>query len=795
MTLQEHLKRVSERMVAVGGYTVVQLLLLAMLLVTGLFVGVQQFDNTYGNAERVLTFVAFWSVVPCVGLLLVGWGLVVVRDKEYLRHVIVLGAALVILSLYSLLLQDIMLDRITRHGVLRLAALALLSVGVRLRLRWPVAVHVTALALLEGMTLFVQTRDPLLAGSVVGVGAVLAVVAGGVVRRPVADIDLFVIALAATPVFAFYGYIPGPVYLLALLFVPLAWLYPRLDARLCPHWGWDALTVIVLILLGLDLAFPYDRFHHNAILGPVHGVTSGHVPFVTDLSQYGIGLTYGLAGVFQVLGLPISYAGLSLMVNVMMLGTAFVMYFQLRLVTRAWLLPMLTMVAYVVVVFHRAYWDVPTHPTHGELRYGALHLLLLFATIRTLVPRYRRVGWLGEVLVLGVAPFWSYEAGLFTGLLYVALFVYETLCTLDRPWRQPVWRFVGQVGTAVAITLLLYGGHILYSLQVTGMRPYYLLYSGYLRGFSVVTGMVFTFWTPALISLLILLLSLLSLLVWLIITADRRQLLRCLPLYGFAWIGVLQYLYWIRVPLLETIPQFTATSIVLAGFWTHQRFQSSQPRAYLTLHMLAFYALGLVLFTGALKPMPLPQRHYLGQELYAAVMERRALDFNLTALQQLPVSYVSFRNIETLDTDLPDVLSLIDRYAADATQIALLLPTATRTDALIRTGKGAIYPITDYWLVPPNPMAGEWLLAHPIPLAEGDWLIALEDDSAYHLTLDASRAFHRSEEARTVPYPQPEIRQQLEAAYDLEWIEVLPSGVGVARVVAQANSVAPLTGP
>ena len=218
---------------------------------------------------------------------------------------------------------------------------------------------------------------------------------------------------------------------------------------------YDLLMVVVIIpLLFINLTFPYDRWHHSFIVGPANDVLHGGVPLVDIPIQYGVGITYLLAGIFSAFPVLLSFQGFSLLLSLLLALTVVLLYGFLRLNrVNPWIATAAVAVMCVISVY-RHYFSELTNPTLGSLRYIWQYVLVLLLTIRT-TRNVPTVAYL-EALALAFAAFWSLDGFYMVWVAYFAVMLVEGVFTETR-WRDlalrvalavggdacPVWRIHG----------------------------------------------------------------------------------------------------------------------------------------------------------------------------------------------------------------------------------------------------------------------------------------------------------------------------------------------------------------
>jgi hypothetical protein len=531
------------------------------------------------------------------------------------------------------------------------------------------------------------------------------------------------------------------------------------------------LTVLILLLTGLNIAFPYDRHHYNFFVGPINDVLAGRTMFVEGANQYGMLLTYALAPLFSTDWLPLSYVGFSFVVGVLGLLQLFVIYGLMRLSMRNRVLTLLAAFTMTTVYVVRAYAGQHTHPSSGALRYGLLYVVLLFVGLRLRTGNRR---WLvGEYATLTLAAAWSLETGLFALVLYIAVSTLEQIA-LAPTWGRGIRNVIFRIVTVVALGLAAFVAFNVFSyVRSGGVWPHWNTYIQFFLTYGGGAWLV-DYLSPWIIVLVILYAGLGATLWRVLTTTNRADLARDVVPFGVAVIGVMGMFYWIRVSFIETLGAYVLPAVFVAFYWwdylTPPKPADAPMGVPTGIQLSTAFAAGTaaltILLSAYTTPPPVTPIQTPAQEIIAAVRDGRSPDFGFSRLSAPPTSYIEYERALGYDTQLADTVMLIQQYAPDAERLLVLVPPETATDALIRTGKVHLYPTSH----PPiedlyNPVGYERVLAYSPTLTEGD-VIFIQSDEADLNTM------------------QREMLDRVRADFDFEWLEITPSNIAAVRLVA-----------
>ena len=230
----------------------------------------------------------------------------------------------------------------------------------------------------------------------------------------------------------------------------------------------DAAVVLLLLMLISDFALheeperffaTFSDLHQNFYLGPLNDVLNGRPVLVESFSQYGVGIFYALAALFEV-ATP-GYAGLTLISGLstaLMLATAYAILRYAR-TPRSVTLAAIA-VATIAAHFHPLQPST-TYPSGGGFRFLLPYLLVLAAMVAVHSPP-RGPGRLGPLIVLGLASLWSVETFVYSAAAMGGIVAHHVLAqatdarsALASAARQIAACALAVIGFQVAFALAL----------------------------------------------------------------------------------------------------------------------------------------------------------------------------------------------------------------------------------------------------------------------------------------------------------------------------------------------------
>lgn len=237
----------------------------------------------------------------------------------------------------------------------------------------------------------------------------------------------------------------------------------------------DVIVALILIPLLAEDFNAYGvslRFDQDFYLGPTNAILHGSPMLVDTFSQYGVGVMYFLAGIFEVI--PIGYGSFQL-VNGFLTAFAFVLiYVVLRIGCRSQLYAVLgTGVCLVANVFtglgpHVRYGSV------GPLRFGLPWVLIVVAVLAAKDPG-RRMFSVAMLALVGISAIWSFETFVYTTGAFIAV-VALRLTLEEGPLRKRAGQAFRELQPLASVVV---ASHVIFAVATRGFGGQWPDWSGY----------------------------------------------------------------------------------------------------------------------------------------------------------------------------------------------------------------------------------------------------------------------------------------------------------------------------
>jgi hypothetical protein len=216
--------------------------------------------------------------------------------------------------------------------------------------------------------------------------------------------------------------------------------YRRVSLPRLGRLGWvlDAAAIVVVVLAIPDVVvfknpvgipnIYFDpgivQFQQDFILGPVNQLLGGGTLLVNQpISQYGVGLTYLVAGWFHVV--PIGYGMFGLLDGLLTALFYVAGYAVLRLAGVRRLLAAAAIALGVLTFVYNFAFFVGQLPEEGPLRFGLPMIVLLGAVAAIRLPRVATVARIVVLCGLAIAAVWALEGFSYTVVTYIAVVAAE----------------------------------------------------------------------------------------------------------------------------------------------------------------------------------------------------------------------------------------------------------------------------------------------------------------------------------------------------------------------------------
>ena len=436
----------------------------------------------------------------------------------------------------------------------------------------------------------------------------------------------------------------------------------------------DVLVVGGIALIVVDPAMDLDYFHSNFFLGPAAAVRSGRTLLYDVNCQYGVGVIYFLAAVFDLnLRLvPPSIEGLGFILSALSVIQYGVLYASLRSITRR---PALAALVVALMIFAPRFEQMGypiAYPSTGALRFGLGYMLVGVFALRGRFPQHRSWIFGLESLVVGVAAIWSFESFVYVLVAYLGSLVYEGahvgrkgLFKLVEDRVAPTVLSITWFHLALAVFTWLRAGH----------WPKWSLYTDYLKLYS--TGEFGTLpvetWTPWLILGGIYIATVIAL-GYRRITLGKTDLESPYAVvFAMSALGVGQFTYYLGRSHVNNLFHVAAPAFFVAGFWF---ITADETAAYLSRAMrssFVFVGYGVSTFV-AVHCIPDIMKKLDHSWLLYLVEDHRPFEH------------------KPLQARVSDAIALERKYAPNARRVALFTHSDIYVEISLVTRKTSLWP-------------------------------------------------------------------------------------------------------
>lgn len=490
-----------------------------------------------------------------------------------------------------------------------------------------------------------------------------------------ADYSLYTVALEEADAKAFLIAV-----MLAAVLALASVLHPTLAERQLPRqvsWVLDIAVLAALALVIVNPEFSYDITHYNYYLGPVNDLLHGKSLLVDINCQYGVGVIYFLALVFKTGLLPFSYQGLAALIALLQVAQYALVYLLLRRLLNTQVFAVLVLGLILLVSFF-SQLELAALPSIGPLRFGMVYLLLCLPLLRSWRPSLERASRVAAHALVGVAAVWSVEVFVYVLATHLGMVVWAQL-----PVASPA-EFLRKLVRELRWTLLAVAGvHLLLTLDIlvrSGQWPHWDRYLAYLALYSVggFGTLPISPWTPwaLIIGVYFVSVLLLAYLGWR--HASRPQLPELGVVAGLITFGLAQFTYYLGRSHPNNLYHVCIPSLILAAYWlcVLVRRRHALPPRFWPSAAYAIYCFGML-------------QVVLGVPFLLDQWPRTAAS-----------ALVSGRPFE-LWTSKPtspqveEAMGLIEKYMPGVERIPLFIVPNLTTEALLRTGKVHLFPMSN----------------------------------------------------------------------------------------------------
>jgi hypothetical protein len=475
----------------------------------------------------------------------------------------------------------------------------------------------------------------------------------------------------------------------------------RLPGRGRFGWVLDAAVAAVLLLAIPDVVVFHDptglpniyfdpgiiQVQQDYILGPVNQLLGGGALLVNQpISQYGVGLTYFVAGWSHIA--PIGYGTFGFLDGLLTALFYVTGYAVLRLAGVRQTLAAAAIALGVLTFVYDFYYFVGQLPEEGPLRFGLPMIVLLGSVTALRVPRLATLARIVVLCGLAVAAVWAVEGFAYTVLTYVG--VIAAAAWLRVPGNRRKW-LVRQAGLGVAAIL---AGHLVLAVATlagSGHLPDWGEYLAYVREFLLggqagVITFGFASWSPG---LAVYGGALLSAAAFVLLCRRRPDLARVNPALTVALAGTTLY----SIAILAYTDNRSSTYLFL----------------YVALPLLIAGTLWLALIlapgpspSGAMRLSSLAAALAIAVLLLAGAWPAIGTHFNRSALAHfypgggLRAALHRLWHPPAIDPRAPEGIQLLDRYVRGR-KVMILVPAAPDlgVEIEIRSHRSNLLPIGD----------------------------------------------------------------------------------------------------
>jgi len=453
----------------------------------------------------------------------------------------------------------------------------------------------------------------------------------------------------------------------------------------------ETLAVFATCLLIVDSSFQSEPWHTNAYLGFTNGVFHGRSSPNEMNALYGPGLTYFQALFFQLGLIPISFQGMSALNSLLMAAIFLILYFTLRVSTRARLISYLAAVGSLAWIYHGYYILLPDYrpamyPQGPALRIIVPAILLLIVALRLRKNTDKRslLYYAAEGLAVGLASVWSLEAITYTAPTYLTVLFVELM--LAGVTSKGPWRLLGIRGLLAGAGIALFHGLIAaHNYSRTNELPHWGEYLNLVLKTAGTQGPIIP-WGPW----QVIVCTLFAGVMWTafsIIRWFQFPALKITPLLaGLTMLGIGHFTYYLGFSLSFRIGYILYGPIAVGAIAVSIAFKyQDQIPKWLTLSLTFFFSVAsltpVTLFS--LKPSEVnPYNYSLLRDVLSFPSHPERLRVAMDRLYKPHNLY----NVTTATVEL------IEQYARDKNKIAFFAPDADRLDALLRLKKDFSYP-------------------------------------------------------------------------------------------------------
>ncbi len=483
------------------------------------------------------------------------------------------------------------------------------------------------------------------------------------------------------------------------------------------HWWLYALLGLVLIGLVYQPELPFDRHHLGFFLAPVNDVLHGKWLFIDSDSQYGIGVIYALAGAFRLSGLPLSFTGFSLIVDILFILQYAVLFLILRRATGSLPLSLAGTGAILYFNFLAVFWPSMLRiPAQSPLRYGLIYLLLwiglysltpspqdrvlpirrnggttgerdrLFSGLKRTFPRYL------ELIILGIASLWSLETFLYVFVSVNAFHFIADVLYAERI-REGIRAFGKRIAVQATVILAAWAVWLIATLAAAGKLPQIRYYLDTYTSYTVAETYSHIVDFRSLSIGLVTAVYLVSVFAVFYFRSNRRNLIppqTAALLAGFSAAGLMQNLYYFVYEIDYHLALICVPLIIVIALWLgvilHDPAGEKRPIGFKAAFGFAVLVSFWICF--------LYSRSNFNSRI------RSSLVFQLAdaALNGEKIVFADPYRAQPSNETVGALVALIERYAPDDQQIAVFARNEDQVESLLLTGKTSLLDCADPYM-------------------------------------------------------------------------------------------------
>ncbi|MGD0272576.1 MAG: hypothetical protein ABSB96_02440 [Gaiellaceae bacterium] len=461
-----------------------------------------------------------------------------------------------------------------------------------------------------------------------------------------------------------------------------------------------ALDVIVALVLIPLLTCDFNQYHaslrfdQDFYVGPANAILHGSPMLVDTFAQYGVGVMYFLAGIFEVI--PIGYGSFQLVNGLLTALELVLVYVVLRIGCRSQLYAVVGTTVCLVANVLTGFGPHVRYASAGPLRFGLPWVLITLAVLAAKTPGRRRALDASMLALVGVSAIWSFETFLYTIGAYLAVVALE-LVLQDGPGRERAARAGRQFGLLASVIV---ASHVVFAVATRvfgGQWPDWGGYLAYVRlyGWNGRGTLLIDPWS---LGYLIAALYFVSTVGLVFVALEQREFAAAkrVELTAIATttaFGILSYTYFLGRSHPNNLHHIAPAAIVLSALWV-----SLLARHTPVVHRTARFA--VLAFVGWAAAAVIVQQP---QETRASLLRsplRQIVQLN-PRLSARAHALIDWRQ-EPVDQPAIESEQLLDRFAPGRSRVAVVVRADLQTEALIRAHRGNLLPIAvpnqDAWL-------------------------------------------------------------------------------------------------